>query len=135
LVKALTDPLPGQRLAAAEALAGGGADQWPAVRKLLTDPDAEVRLRVALALAYALDKEAVPTLIELIGELPRTQVWDALQVLQALAGPKAPALPSGKDDVATRTKQRDAWRPPSLPSGPRSLHARIHPHRQQPGRS
>ncbi|HYV36130.1 MAG TPA: HEAT repeat domain-containing protein [Gemmataceae bacterium] len=109
LVKALSDPLPGQRLAAAEALAGGGADHWPAVRKLLTDPQTEVRLRVALALVYAQDKATVPALIDLLGELPRTQAWEAVQVLQVLAGAKAPALPAGKDDVAARKKLRDSW--------------------------
>jgi hypothetical protein len=109
LLDALGHPLPLRRAIAAEALAGGGAKQWPAVRKLLTDPDAEVRVRTALALAFAQDSEAVPALIELIGELPRTQTWEAQQVLQLLAGAKAPPPATGKDDVAARKKQREAW--------------------------
>src|SRR5262249_25598662 len=47
LVAALSDPLPLRRTLAAEALAGAkGGNHRPALRQLLTDADAEVRLRV-----------------------------------------------------------------------------------------
>ena len=71
LVTALDDKLALRRSVAAEALALGGAlDQRAAVRKLLKDTDGSVKLRVALALATARDREAVPVLIDLMGELP-----------------------------------------------------------------
>ena len=52
LVKALTAAEPVRRATAATALVRAGvADQKIAIRKLLQDPDASVRLRVGLALA------------------------------------------------------------------------------------
>ena len=44
-------------------------DQKPAVKKLLSDPDAFVRLRVALALAYGKDKEAIGVVIDVLPQL------------------------------------------------------------------
>src|SRR5438445_97613 len=61
LTDALTSKDAVRRGAAAEAMCrAGAAEQMPAVRKLLKDPNASVRLRTALALAAARDKEAVP---------------------------------------------------------------------------
>ena len=49
-------------------------EHLPAVRKLLVDPDATVRFRVAQALAYAGEAAAVVTLIDSLPDLPLT--WD-----------------------------------------------------------
>ena len=108
-LKALSDPLPVRRIAAAEALVDAGTvSELPAVRKLLKDADGQVRLSVALALAFAQDREAVPVLIELVAELPRTKAWEAEDVLHFLAGDKAP--PRLKSDTAAARKElREAW--------------------------
>jgi HEAT repeat protein len=109
VVKALDDPLTARRTAAAEALCRAGAvDERPAVRKLLKDRDPAVRLQVALALADTKDREAVPVLINLLGELPAEQTWPVEEVLARLAGEQAPALATGSDE-ASRKKNRDAW--------------------------
>jgi HEAT repeat protein len=108
VVKALDDKLPQRRAAAAEALASGPmGDLQPAVRKLLADPDANVRFQVALALAGARDKEAVPVLIALVNELPSERSYVIEDYLRKLAGTRVAAdLPQGDDN---RGKRRDAW--------------------------
>src|SRR5207237_3366348 len=58
VVAALTDKAPVRRAAAGYALTRAGlVQQLPAVRKLLQDPELDVRLRVGLALAAAKDKD------------------------------------------------------------------------------
>jgi HEAT repeat protein len=109
MLSALSDWRPDVQVAAAEILlATGGLKHVPAVRKLLTHADEQVRLRMALALVYAQDKVAVVALIDLLAELPRSQAWEALDVLTRLAGAAAPAI-SPADDPAARKKLRDAW--------------------------
>jgi WD40 repeat protein/HEAT repeat protein len=108
VLKALNDPLPVRRIAAAEALVGTGSAAHPLVRKLLTDGDLEVRLRVALALVHAQVKEAVPALIDLVAELPQGKAIEAEELLRRLGGIKAPPVPVG-DDAAARAKLREAW--------------------------
>jgi HEAT repeat protein len=106
---ALADERPVCRQAAAEILAGAGGDkQKAAVRKLLTDADPAVRLRVAVLLVRARDREAVPALINLVAELPREQARDAEEFLYRLAGNGAPAVPPGNDPGAQQ-KFRAAW--------------------------
>ncbi len=109
LVTALTDKFPLRRAFAAEALAASGAaEHRAAFHKLLQDPEAEVRLRVAMALAYLKDKEAVPVLIDLLADLspaPRAQAED---ILYCLAENQAPTVTPGNDQ-AGRRKYRDAW--------------------------
>jgi hypothetical protein len=70
LVAALSDRVAVRRMAAAEALARTGLAEHAAdIRKLLADPDIHLRLRLALTLVLsARDKEAVPVLIQLLGE-------------------------------------------------------------------
>ncbi len=110
LVRALGDKLSERRAAAAMALCQGKAnDELPAVRKLLSDADMTVRLRVAVALAHLGDKSAVPTLITLLGDLPLDQVWEAEDLLSALAGEKAPNQHVGTDK-ASRTATVKAWK-------------------------
>jgi hypothetical protein len=109
LVAGLRDGVAIRRAAAAEALCqAGAAEHLPAVRKLLHDPEAHVRLRVALALAYRREKEAIPVLIDLLAALPPDARWQAEVVLQQLAGAHAP-LPPPEADAAARGRYRDAW--------------------------
>jgi hypothetical protein len=110
LVTALHDALPVRRALAGEVLAVvTDAEVRAAVRKLLADPDLSVRLRVAVALACAADRDAVPVLIDLLAELGADQVWQAEEILRTVGGGKAPPL-GAADDVAARQKVRDAWR-------------------------
>jgi HEAT repeat protein len=109
LLKALSDSIPIRRAAAAEALAQPSAYlARPAVRKLLQDQKATVRLRVALALAADKEQEAIPVLIASLGELPQEQGRKAEEVLLNLAGALAPGVPLGPDALA-RKKCRNAW--------------------------
>ncbi len=107
LAKALEDASPLRRAAAAEVLTPL-ADQRPAVRKLLADPDASVRQRAALALGGAKEKGAVPVLIALLTELPYAQAGQVEDTLRALADESAPDVLFGEDD-ASRKKCRGAW--------------------------
>ncbi len=109
LARALEDPEPLVRGAAAEALArGGGPVGRQAAGKLLRDADAGVRLRAAVALAGAGDREAVPVLIDLIAGLPAERAAQAEDFLREIAGDKAPAPAEGTGEAA-RKKRRDAW--------------------------
>ncbi len=75
------------------------------------DPDLGVRLKTALALAGAREREAVPTLIDLIGELPSVQSAPAEEYLQRVALDRGPAtLPPGDGEGGeNRKKRRTAW--------------------------
>lgn len=109
VVKALADPLPERRAAAAVALCQlAAASHRPAVRKLLKDADPEVRRRVALALVSLPEKQAVPVLVELLAALPREQAWPVLELLDDLAGADAPVTVAGRN-AAERGQCRDAW--------------------------
>jgi hypothetical protein len=109
VVRDLASPVAVRRAAAAEALCRAGAtEQYPAARRLLQDRDPLVRLLVALALARAGDREAVPVLIALLTELPEEQTWRAEDVLLRLAGDQAPNQPLGLASEERR-KVRDAW--------------------------
>lgn len=111
LVRALANKESVRRAAAAVALCKGKVEdaELPAIRKLLHDPDAAVRLRTAVALAKYGDKSAVPVLIALLADLPLEQVWEAEDVLTTLAGDKAPNKRIG-NDKASRTASVDAWK-------------------------
>jgi HEAT repeat protein len=109
LVAALKDKVPRARGAAAEALCQpGAAEEQAAVRKLLQDPEATVRLKAALALAFLRDREAIPHLIALLSELPPDQSAPAEEYLIQVAGDRAPVVTAG-NDAAGRKKLRDAW--------------------------
>jgi HEAT repeat protein len=111
VIKALTDKVPSRRAVAGAALTTGAlADHLDEIRKRL-DPKSEkdnlVRLRVALALAAAREKEAVPTLIRLIDALPADQAGPAEDFLVRLARDNPPKdLPAGDDK---RTERAAAW--------------------------
>src|SRR5439155_5681206 len=109
VLQALGDKLAARRAAAAVALRrSGGAAQRSAVHRLLEDSEAQVRLRVALALVEARDRDAVKPLIGVLGDLPPEQLGRAEDVLRSLAGDKAPDVGAGKDE-AGRRKCRDEW--------------------------
>jgi HEAT repeat protein len=110
LVEGLHDALPVRRTLAGEVLAAvADSEVRAAVRKLLADPDRAVRLRVAVALACAADRDAVPVLIDLLADGPADQVWQAEEMLRTVAGGKGPTRWLA-DDAAERRKARDAWR-------------------------
>jgi HEAT repeat protein/Tfp pilus assembly protein FimT len=109
LVRTLDEKLAIRRTAAGIALASAAdAKHRRAAHKLLQDPQPDVRLRVALALAAAMDKEAVPVLIDLLTELTREHFEPAHEALLQIAGEKAPQTSLG-DDKESRKKNRDAW--------------------------
>jgi len=108
LVDGLGDKVPLRRAAAGEALCRAGAKQLPAVRALLKDSEAAVRFKVAMALARARDREAVPVLIGMLGELPEGQAWQVVDFLCLLAEDQAPTESVGSD-LSSRQKCRDAW--------------------------
>jgi HEAT repeat protein len=112
VVRGLTDPLAARRAAAAEALClGGDREHLSAIHKLLRDSEPAVRLKAALALAGIHEREAVPTLIDLVGELPSAQSAPAEEYLQRVALDRGPAnLPAGDGDRGqNRQKRHDAW--------------------------
>jgi HEAT repeat protein len=108
VIKGLDDKLPQRRMAAAEALCRGTPDQRRMIRRLLEDSDRGVRLRVAVALANARERDSIPVLIDLLGELPPEQAGLAQEILYLLAGDKSPPVALGTD-AAGRMKCRDAW--------------------------
>jgi hypothetical protein len=109
LLAALNDKSPLRRAAAAEALCRACASSVHSdVRTLLADSEPNVRLRTALALAAAKEREAIPVLIELLGQVPQAQGWQAEDVLFRLAGDQAPTARLGQDEVSRR-QCRDAW--------------------------
>jgi HEAT repeat protein len=110
LVAALQDKVAARRAAAATALCKGKADdELAAVRPLLKDADAVVRLRTALALAGRGEKEAVPVLIALLADLPLDRVWEVEEVLAVLAGDDAPTQRVA-GDKASRNASVTAWK-------------------------
>ncbi len=109
LVEALSDKLPARRLAAAVALCRGRATAaLPAVRKLLDDPDANVRFRAAVALAGARDKDATAALIHTLDGPPSRQTSLVEELLYRVAGRTAPPPPASTGP-ASRRRHRQAW--------------------------
>ncbi|HJT78152.1 MAG TPA: HEAT repeat domain-containing protein, partial [Gemmataceae bacterium] len=110
VVQALGDEHPLRRATAVVVLAEGDlAPHRDALRKLLLDPAASVRLRAALALARADEAPAVATLIALLGEVEdREQRVDIEDFLIDFAGDLAPKVKAG-DAVLPPLQARDAW--------------------------
>ncbi|HZV05736.1 MAG TPA: HEAT repeat domain-containing protein [Gemmataceae bacterium] len=115
LARALTAASPIQRGVAGAALCRGGSrKQLAAVRRLLRDPDADVRRRIALALLEARDKAAVPVLIDLLAELPQEYAEHIESMLLQIAGDTAPVGQAFQPDSqplrqAGKSDLRDAW--------------------------
>jgi HEAT repeat protein len=108
VLTAATDREAVRRLAAAVVLSKAGADQRPAVRRLLKDADSRVRFQAALSLVRGGEKSAVDVLIALLGDPSMELVWQAEDMLCRIAGEKSP--PSvDLHDAAARRKYRQAW--------------------------
>jgi HEAT repeat protein len=111
LVRALGDPVPIRRRAAA-CIVGrlGSAEQRAAVRRLLDDNDPEVRLRAAQGLLAAGEQTGVPTLIDLLKGTTVTVAWQAEELLHYAAGETAPAPAVGGGSAFARLRCRQAWK-------------------------
>jgi hypothetical protein len=108
-LEALKDKEPLKRGAAGAGLVlGGDKEHLDAVRGLLKDPDAGVRLRVGLAFVQQRDKTAVQTLINCLKELDADKVWRAEELLHRIAGEDAPQVALG-GDAAARVRCYTAW--------------------------
>jgi hypothetical protein len=109
LVKSLEDTVAIKRGAAAEALLRAEAkDEIPSVKKLLKDKDVSVRLRVCMSMMPLQDRDVVPAMIDLLGELSANELWPIEEGLLRLAGEKAPNVGLGHD-AATKKACRDQW--------------------------
>jgi hypothetical protein len=107
----LADAVPIRRAAAAEALCRAGVDDpKPAIRRLLADADASVRLRVAVALANTKDQDGIVALIDNLPRFTLAQAWQAEDVLLRMSEGNSPPAVSVGTDEAGRIKCRDAWR-------------------------
>jgi hypothetical protein len=84
----------------------GDGSQREAVRKRLADGSPRVRLRAAEALVAARDREAVPTLVELLAV--ETVSGQAEEILYRIAGEKAPSAIEREEKG--RGKWVEAWR-------------------------
>ncbi len=80
-----------------------------AVRKLLADPDPQVRYRVAQSLVYSGEPSAVVALIDTLPDLPLSLGWQAEEFLFHLAGAITPPTVAMGNDPVTRRKCRDGW--------------------------
>jgi HEAT repeat protein/outer membrane protein assembly factor BamB len=109
LLAALDDKQATVRAVAAEALVGGANEAGRlAVRKLLKDDASTVRLRVALALAQARERDGVTAMIDLITVLPPEHIGSIEDALFQLAGDTAPEVSLGSEP-AEKKKFHDAW--------------------------
>src|SRR6185312_6786430 len=109
VLKALADPSPVRRGAAANALSKAGGTLFHAdIRPLLADKRPSVRLRVALGLVSAYDPEAVPVLVDLLAHLEPAQRVPVEEYLSGLAGEWAVGAPKGGDALSRRLR-RDVW--------------------------
>ncbi len=101
---------------ASRALAGlllgrfGNEEQRVLVRKLLDDGDSTVRLRSAQGLLAGSDKQAIPTLIELLEKTPLSVAWQAEELLHYAANDNGTPAPTvGKGTVDDRRTCRAVW--------------------------
>src|SRR5262249_19866067 len=109
LPPALEDKTAIRRAAAALVLGRSGtAEQRAAVRGLLDDADAGVRLRAAQGLLAGRDGRAVPALAALLSEGPPEVAARAEELLYCLAGAGAPRVALGNNPAA-RKRCRAAW--------------------------
>ncbi|MFM7151708.1 MAG: HEAT repeat domain-containing protein, partial [Gemmataceae bacterium] len=109
LTRALKDPVSSRRGAAATALLKvPGGDHLAEVRKLLFDPDAEVRVAVALDLVQKGDKEAIPALIDGLDQPSSARFGRIEDILIRLAREQSPILTG--EDLPARREYQKAWR-------------------------
>jgi HEAT repeat protein len=124
LLNAMQERAAARRAAAGEALCHAGPDGRAEAHKLLKDSDGVVRMRVAMALAQAHDKEAVPTLIQALADLPLDQASQAEVFLRQAVGDNGPKESLGSDSESQR-KCRDAWLAWWNTNGPKVELARV----------
>jgi HEAT repeat protein len=109
VVRAVADAVPVRRAAAAEALCRAGASaHYPAVARLLGDPDPAVRLQAAIALAAAGRHDMVRWVIDAVATLPASQSVRAEDYLLQLAHDNPPPGLAEAGGADAR-KRRDAW--------------------------
>jgi HEAT repeat protein len=109
IMAALKDRVALRRASAAQVLAqAGGTAHYAAIRPLLRDEKASVRLKAALGLVGAYDAEAIPVLIDLMGEGPSRMRSQAEDYLINLSGEWAVSGPRG-NDATSRRLRRDVW--------------------------
>ena len=107
LIQALRDQRPLVRATAAEVLGrAAGHRALAQVQPLLQDPNSDVRLHAAMALAQLSDVEAIPVLIKLINEPAAASQADG--ALRQLALEQSPKEQPGADKAA-REKCALAW--------------------------
>jgi HEAT repeat protein len=106
---ALKNPNAVRRAAAIEIVCQ--ADAVAVIRKLFRDSSRDIRFRTASLRAELGDGEAVPVLIDLLGDPASPEARSALDALQRLAGPRGsePAL-SGADVKLRRDVWASWWR-------------------------
>jgi hypothetical protein len=109
LLDGLEDHRPHVRAAAAEVLVRANLPSLrPALRKLLHDPAAEVRRRVASALVEDRDRDALPVLIALLSELGEREREQVEELLYTVAADD-PAPPLDAGDAKKRQAAWEAW--------------------------
>lgn len=109
ILKALNDPEPARRAAAAYALGQWeGAAPRRELGELLKDPVLKVRLHAAQALVKSADHRGIPRLIDLLAEAPLPLAWQAERFLARVAGRKAPAV-ALQATPRSRRRVRLAW--------------------------
>ncbi|MFL5244959.1 MAG: HEAT repeat domain-containing protein [Gemmataceae bacterium] len=107
LLSALRDKTPVKRAAGALAVGRSGtAQQRKVVQSLLTDFSFEVRLAAAQGLAAARDKTVAPALTVLLTEASPSVAQQAEDLLQRMAGERAPTVAW---EETKRQSCRDAW--------------------------
>jgi HEAT repeat protein len=107
--KALDDP----RLRAAAVqilLKSDDAALRKKMKEYLKDKDPAVRFHVAMSLLRHGDRDAVPALIEVLGESPSVTLWQqAEEALYATAGDIAPAIPIKSGAADERKEASEQW--------------------------
>jgi hypothetical protein len=110
LVAALSDRSAIRRATAGEVLVRAAlADHRDELRKLLGDGDTVVRYRVARALVFARERDAIPILIDTISDLPLNTAWQAEDFLLKLAAGSTPPTVAMGNDKDARDKCKAAW--------------------------
>ncbi len=103
LLEALRDKEPARRAVAVAAVARAtDAGQRAAARRLLTDPDAAVRFRAAVAVLSGRDRDGLAALVDLLSDASTAWADRAENALFQLAGEQAPEIKGAE-------KRQTAW--------------------------
>lgn len=110
LLGALSAPEPIRRAVAGEALWLIELDESKThARKLLADKDPRVRTRLAYQMLASNEKEAIPILVGLMGELPPDQLWRIEDTLFRIARETSPEATVGTT-LASRKQAQEEWK-------------------------